>query len=121
MNEVKFSAKALMLCPICKNSYYSKLEVTVPDNLRDMKQINIARDNNGDIVHLDICSSAAPIKKEPCHICGVNDEINELAKVLWKITGVGSFSAYCHEYWLPMAKKIYEIGYRLPNANQQVT
>ena len=64
--ENKFSAKALMLCPICKNSYYSKLEVTVPDNFKDMKEINTARDNNGDIVHLDICSSAAPIKKEPC-------------------------------------------------------
>ena len=37
--------------------------------------------------HKDICSSLSPIKKEPCHICGVNDEINELAKVLWKITG----------------------------------
>ena len=61
--ENKFSAKALMLCPICKNNYYSELEVTVPDNFRDMKEINTARDYNGDIVHLDICSSSAPIKK----------------------------------------------------------
>ena len=64
MKESKFSAKALMLCPICKNSYYSELEVTVPENFRDMKEINTAKDNNGDIVHLDICSSAAPIKKD---------------------------------------------------------
>ena len=118
--ENKFSAKALMLCPICKNSYYSKLEVTVPDNFRDMKEINTARDNNGDIVHLDICSSAAPIKKEPCHICGVNDEINALAKVLWKLEIIGHIG-YCADYWVPLAKKIYDIGYRLPNANQQVT
>ena len=59
MKESKFSAKALMLCPICKNSYYSELEVTVPENFRDMKEINTAKDNNGDIVHLDICSSEA--------------------------------------------------------------
>ena len=118
--ENKFSAKALMLCPICKNSYYSELEVTVPDNFRDMKQINTARDNNGDIVHLDICSSAAPIKKEPCHICGVNDEINALARVLWKLEIIGHIE-YCADYWVPLAKKIYDIGYRLSNANQQFT
>ena len=76
MSESKFTAKALMLCPICKNNYYSELEVTVPDNFRDMKEISTAKDNNGDIVHLDICSSASPITKEPCHICGVNNEVN---------------------------------------------
>ena len=75
MKESKFAAKALMLCPICRNQYYSELEVTVPDNYMDMKKINTARDNNGDIVHLDICSSAAPIKKEPCH--NAIDQIGE--------------------------------------------
>ena len=44
--ENKFSAKALMLCPICKNAYYSELEITIPNNFRDMKEINTAKDNN---------------------------------------------------------------------------
>ena len=59
--ENKFSAKALMLCPICKNSYYSELEVTVPNNFREIKEINTAKDNNGDIVRFDICSSTTSI------------------------------------------------------------
>ena len=116
MNESKFSAKSVMLCPISKNSYYSELEVTVPENFKDMKEINTAKDNNGDIVNLDICSSAAPIKKEPCHICGVNNEVNALARVLWKLEIIGHIG-YCAEYWVPLAKKIYDIGYRLHNAD----
>ena len=86
------------------------------ENFRDMKEINTAKDNNGDVVHLDICSSAAPVTKQPCHICGISTEsieINELAIHLWKLEIVGHIG-YSADYWVPLAKKIYAIGYRLP-------
>ena len=44
------------------------------------------------------------------------DEISALARVLWKLEIIGHIG-YCAEYWVPLAKKIYDIGYRLPNAD----